>query len=100
MKQTSMSMLVKGTEVMGRFGVEERNVEGQMVVDFAKSIEIAVVNTYFQKRKEHSVTYDSRCRSMQVGYILCRYLYLREIGDCKLVTEESVCFQTALDGSV
>ncbi|KAK3516274.1 hypothetical protein QTP70_008651 [Hemibagrus guttatus] len=38
-------------EVMGKFGVKERNLEGQMVVDFAKRMDMAVVNTYFQKRE-------------------------------------------------
>ncbi|KAK3510812.1 hypothetical protein QTP70_022737 [Hemibagrus guttatus] len=42
-------------EVMGKFGVKERNLEGQMVVDFAKRMDMAVVNTYFQKREEHRV---------------------------------------------
>ncbi|KAK3518813.1 hypothetical protein QTP70_014876 [Hemibagrus guttatus] len=37
----------------------ERNLEGQMVVDFAKRMDMAVVNTYFQKREEHRVTYKS-----------------------------------------
>ncbi|KAK3531447.1 hypothetical protein QTP70_020542, partial [Hemibagrus guttatus] len=37
-------------EVMGKFGVKERNLEGQMVVDFAKRMDMAVVNTYFQKK--------------------------------------------------
>ncbi|KAK3549302.1 hypothetical protein QTP70_034530 [Hemibagrus guttatus] len=46
-------------EVMGKFGVKERNLEGQMVVDFAKKMDMAVVNTYFQKREEHRVTYKS-----------------------------------------
>ncbi|KAK3554792.1 hypothetical protein QTP70_033487, partial [Hemibagrus guttatus] len=46
-------------EVMGKFGVKERNLEGQMVVDFAKRRDMAVVNTYFQKREEHRVTYKS-----------------------------------------
>ncbi|KAK3515123.1 hypothetical protein QTP70_007219 [Hemibagrus guttatus] len=54
-----MDMLVRGTEVMGKFGVKERNLEGQMVVDFAKRMDMAVVNTYFQKREEHRVTYRS-----------------------------------------
>ena len=39
-------------EVMGRYGVNKRNVEGQMVVDFSKRIEMAVVNTYFKKKEE------------------------------------------------
>ncbi|KAK3559119.1 hypothetical protein QTP86_004099 [Hemibagrus guttatus] len=43
-------------EVMGKFGVKERNLEGQMVVDFAKRMDMGVVNTYFQKREEHRVT--------------------------------------------
>ncbi|KAK3570020.1 hypothetical protein QTP86_009157 [Hemibagrus guttatus] len=46
-------------EVMGKFGVKERNLEGQMVVDFAKRMDMAVVYTYFQKREEHRVTYKS-----------------------------------------
>ncbi|KAK3530550.1 hypothetical protein QTP86_027914 [Hemibagrus guttatus] len=52
-------------EVMGKFGVKERNLEGQMVVDFAKRMDMAVVNTYFQKREEHRVTYKSGGRSIQ-----------------------------------
>ncbi|KAI5100649.1 hypothetical protein C0J45_9635 [Silurus meridionalis] len=32
-------------EVMGRYGLKERNVEGQMVIDFPKRMEMAVVNT-------------------------------------------------------
>ncbi|KAK3512293.1 hypothetical protein QTP70_003282 [Hemibagrus guttatus] len=32
-------------EVMGKCGVKERNLEGQMVVDFAKRMDMAVVNT-------------------------------------------------------
>ncbi|KAK3541728.1 hypothetical protein QTP86_002117 [Hemibagrus guttatus] len=46
-------------EVMGKFGIKERNLEGQMVVDFTKMMDMAVVNIYFQKRKEHRVTYKS-----------------------------------------
>ncbi|KAK3571059.1 hypothetical protein QTP86_001309 [Hemibagrus guttatus] len=46
-------------QVMGKFGVKERNLEGQMVVDFAKRMDMGVVNTYFQKREEHRVTYKS-----------------------------------------
>ncbi|KAK3548176.1 hypothetical protein QTP70_005197 [Hemibagrus guttatus] len=52
-------------EVMGKFGVKERNLEGQMVVDFAKRMDMGVLNTYFQKREEHRVTYKSGGRSTQ-----------------------------------
>ncbi|KAK3555035.1 hypothetical protein QTP86_005695 [Hemibagrus guttatus] len=77
----------------GKFGVKERNLEGQMVVDFAKRMDMAVVNTYFQKREEHRVTYKSGGRSTQVDYILCRRGNLKEISDCKVVVGESVARQ-------
>lgn len=40
-------------EVMGRFGIQDRKTEGQVVADFAERMEMAVVNTFFQKREEH-----------------------------------------------
>ncbi|KAK3565162.1 hypothetical protein QTP86_000355 [Hemibagrus guttatus] len=80
-------------EVMGKFGVKERNLEGQMAVDFAKRMDMGVVNTYFQKREEHRVTYKSGGRSTQVDYILCRRGNLKEISDCKVVVGESVARQ-------
>ncbi|KAK3539024.1 hypothetical protein QTP86_023479 [Hemibagrus guttatus] len=52
-------------EVMGKFGVKERNLESQMVVDFAKRMDMGVVNTYFQKREEQRVTYKSGGRRTQ-----------------------------------
>ncbi|MCJ8730702.1 hypothetical protein PDJAM_G00187490 [Pangasius djambal] len=38
-----------GDEVMGKFGVKERNLEGQMIVDFAKRMDMAVVNTFSEE---------------------------------------------------
>ncbi|KAI5615411.1 hypothetical protein C0J50_10766 [Silurus asotus] len=80
-------------EVMGRYGFKERNVEGQMVVDFAKRMEMAVVNTYFKKKEDHRVTYRSGGRCTQVDYVLCRRCNLKEIGDCKVLAGDSVARQ-------
>ncbi|XP_051790361.1 craniofacial development protein 2-like [Erpetoichthys calabaricus] len=80
-------------EVMGRYGVKERNEEGQRIVDFAKRMDMAVVNTYFKKREEHRITYKSGGRCTQVDYILCRRVDLKEIEDCKVVAGESVVKQ-------
>ncbi|KAK3539300.1 hypothetical protein QTP86_034165 [Hemibagrus guttatus] len=80
-------------EVMGKFGAKERNLEGQMVVDFAKRMDMAMVNTYFQKREEHRVTYKSGGRKTQVDYIPCRRGNLKEISDCTVVVGESVTRQ-------
>ncbi|KAI5614769.1 hypothetical protein C0J50_3417 [Silurus asotus] len=80
-------------EVMGRYGFKERNVEGQMVVDFAKRMEMAVVNTYFKKKEDQRVTYKSGGRCTQVDYVLCRRCNLKEIGDCKVLAGDSVARQ-------
>ena len=37
---------------MGRFGVKEMTLEGQIVGDFVKRMEMAVVNSCFPKREE------------------------------------------------
>ncbi|KAI5091794.1 hypothetical protein C0J45_19000 [Silurus meridionalis] len=79
-------------EVMGTYGSKERNVEGQMVVDFAERMEMAVVNTYF-KKKDHRVTYKSGGRCALVDYVLCRRCNLKEIGDCKMLAGDSVARQ-------
>ena len=40
-------------EIMGRHGAATRNKEGLMVKDFAKRMDLAIVNTYFKKKDEH-----------------------------------------------
>ncbi|KAK3557986.1 hypothetical protein QTP86_005623 [Hemibagrus guttatus] len=62
-------------EVMGKFGVKERNLEGQMVVDFVKRMDMGVVNTYFQKREEHRVTYKSGARQHRM--VVCRMTLMK-----------------------
>ncbi|KAI5102779.1 hypothetical protein C0J45_8131 [Silurus meridionalis] len=64
-----------------------------MVVDFAKRMEMAVVNTYFKKKENHRVTYKSGGRCTQVDYVLCRRCNLKEIGDCKVLAGDSVARQ-------
>ena len=81
----------RGNEnIMGRYGDKARNAEGQMVVDFATRMEMAVFNTYFKKMEEDRVTYKSGGRSTQVDYIVCRRAYLKEIGDCKVIAGDNV----------
>lgn len=47
--------------MMGRYGVKDRNVKGE-IMNFAKRMEISVVNMYFNKREEHKVIW-----KMQTG---------------------------------
>ena len=61
-------------EVMGGFSVNESNLEGQMVLDFAKIMEMVVGNSYHQNRKrtQGDIHCKSEGRSVLVDNILCR----------------------------
>ncbi|XP_068213401.1 uncharacterized protein [Palaemon carinicauda] len=54
-------------EVIGRVhggrGIGERNPDGESVVDLAVSFDMAIVNTFFKKKRDHLITYRSggRC---------------------------------------
>ena len=79
--------------VLGIHGLGNRNAEGQKIVDFAKRMEMAVLNTYFRKKEEHRITYKSGGRCTQVDYILCRRSNLKEAGDCKVGAGDDVARQ-------
>ena len=77
----------------GRYGAGTKNKKGSMVVDFAKRIDLAIVNTYFKKKDEHRVTYKSGGKNIQVDYVMCRRRDLKEICDCKVMINECVAKQ-------
>ena len=78
---------------MGRCGAGTRNKEGSMVVEFAKTMDLAIVNTYFKKIDEHRLTYESGGKSTQVDYVMCRRRNLKEMCDCKVIVNECVAKQ-------
>ena len=64
-----------------------------MVVDFAKRMDLAIVNTYFKKKDEHRVTYKSGRKRTPVDYVMCRRKNLKEMCDCKVIVNECVSKQ-------
>ena len=80
-------------EIMGRYGAGTRNKEGSMVVDFAKKMDLAIVNTYFKKKDEQRVTYKTGGKSTQVDYVMFRRRNLNEMCDCKVILNECVAKQ-------
>ena len=77
-------------EITGRYSAGTRNMKGSMVVDFAKKIDLAIVNTYFKKKDEHKVMYKSDRKSKQVVYVMCKRRNLKEMCDCKVIEHECV----------
>ena len=84
---------IANEKIMGRYGAGIRNKEGSMVVDFAKRMDLAIVNTYFKKKDEHRVTYKSGEKSTQVDYLMCRRRDLKEMCSCKVMVNECVAKQ-------
>ena len=72
-------------EIMGRYGAGTRNKERSMVVDFGKRMDLAIVNTYFKKKDEHTVTYKSGGKSTQVEYVMCRRRNLKKMCDRNVI---------------
>ena len=66
-------------EVIGRHGARTRNKEGRMVVDFAKRMDLMVVNTYFKKKDKHRVTHKSGGKNTRVDYVTYRGRDLEEM---------------------
>ena len=81
---------IGGEEIMGRYGAGKRNKEALMLVDFGKRMDLAIVNTYFKKKDEYRVTYESGGKSAQVDYVMCRRRELKEMCDCKVILNECV----------
>ena len=64
-----------------------------MVVDFAKRMDLAIVNTYFKKKDKHRVTYKSGGKSTQVDYVMCKRKGLKEMCNCKVIVNDCVTKQ-------
>ena len=50
----------------------ESNEAGDNFVAFARSHNMRVLNTYFEKAEIHKITYKSGTVESQIDYILCR----------------------------
>ena len=78
---------------MGRYGAGTKNRKGSMVVDFAKRMDLAVVNTYFKKKDEHRVMCKSGGKSTQVDFVVCKRRDLKEMCNCKVMVNECLVKQ-------
>ena len=88
-----MKILIRDEKIMGRYDAKTRNKEEPIIVDFGKRMDLAIVNTYFKKKDENSMTYKSGGKSTQVNYVMCRRRSLKKTCDCKIIVNECVAKQ-------
>ena len=76
--------------VHGGFGFGKRNVEGEMILEFADALNLAVLNMWFKKKASRLFSYESgECRTV-VDYILSRKSERKMIRDVKVVKIECI----------
>ena len=54
----------------GGFSVGERNEEGENILHLAQAFDLAIVNTFYSKRREHLLTYKSGGKATVIDYII------------------------------
>ena len=82
--------------VHGGCGFGERNREGEMLLDFADSTEMRIMNTYFRKELEKKVTYDSGGNKTRIDYMLVSKRMGMKVKDVKAVPGEVAMLQHRL----
>jgi hypothetical protein len=74
--------------VHGGFGFGNRNVEGEMLLEFAEAKGLVVTNTWFKKDVGKLVTYESGERRTMIDYVLVRKDERRFVQDVKVIRSE------------
>ena len=61
-----------------------------------ESLDLALVNTFFNKKEEHLITYKSGGNSSQIDFIMTRRADLKEMRDFRIIPEEEIVSQHRL----
>ncbi|CAK1587231.1 unnamed protein product [Parnassius mnemosyne] len=75
----------ENSNIHGNFGYGISNSQGQDIIDLATQFDLPIVNTYFQKKDEHLITYKSGGSTSQIDFFLCDRSILRNFKDCKVI---------------
>ena len=71
--------------VHGCHGFERRNLEGELLLEFAEARDLVVANTWFTKKEKQMVTYESGGNRSMVDYILIRKRDMRMLTNATVI---------------
>ena len=83
-------------EVHGGQAIGKRNTEGERILEFAFANELVVGNTWFKKKPEHLVTYQSGNAATQIDFILYRQSFRKQVSNVKVILGEECASQHRL----
>lgn len=58
------------TSAHGGFGYGNRNIDGERILEFAESLQLQILNTFYKKPKSHLITYQSGLHESQIDFML------------------------------
>ncbi|XP_062532854.1 uncharacterized protein LOC134201634 [Bombyx mori] len=82
--------------VHGGWGYGNRNDDGDQLLQAATTFNLAVANTWFQKRPEHLITYKSGNHATQIDYFLIKRSKLVCVKNCEVLPGEALVTQHRL----
>ena len=77
----------------GGFSVGEINEERETILHLTQAFDLAIVNTFYSKMREHLLTYKRRGNAKVIEYFMVRRENLRELKNCNVIPGESVATQ-------
>ena len=76
--------------VHGGYGFGRRNVDGEMLLEFADALDFAIVNTWFKKEVRKMITYETKACKTVIDFFLIRKSERKLVRDVKVVHEECI----------
>ncbi|XP_046862544.1 uncharacterized protein LOC124456042 [Xenia sp. Carnegie-2017] len=80
----------------GGKSIGRRNEEGDKILDYARSKDLAVVNTFFTQRDGNTYTYKSGLSQTVIDFIMIRRDDLGDVKNCKVIPGEEIALQHIL----
>jgi len=77
----------------GGWTIGRRNNEGEDILEIVKAYDLALVNTSFQEKEVHLITFESRRSTSMTDDIAIKRDHLGRVGNCKVVPGESKASQ-------
>ena len=83
-------------EIISKFGFEERNADGERLLEFCDAVELIVVNTCFKRQKNNLATYVSGSTVNTIDYLLLRRCERQIRKNIKIIAGEECVSQRRL----
>ncbi|XP_046841926.1 uncharacterized protein LOC124436043 [Xenia sp. Carnegie-2017] len=80
----------------GGKSIGRRNEEGDKILDYARSKDLAMVNTFFTQRDGNTYTYKSGLSQTVIDFIMIRRADLGDVKNCKFIPGEEIALQHRL----